>query len=184
MYRASVLVGSMALLASLTAAAVDVGDSAVAAKNDAGSEVRVKGVNGILLHRLDVAPNHTVEFFQLDTGMTAVRERYSADSGEHPMVQALNASGKQRFSLAMVFRGLTHNEPPAALLKADSEAAMLAEDARNWPKAATPPDSLKAAEGASHDLATSPNQSARSANLTTFATSAAQSCSSDFYGDN
>ena len=144
---------------------------------------RVKGVYGTMLHRINAGPKHTIEFFQLDTGITAVRETLPIDSGEQPLVDSTHRS-ESPFSLAEVFRLLSPRQTvPDALLRADAESEMITNDVRlfkGWPKFSPEPDSFGLKQ-----ISTSLTSHANTVSaLSATASAATQSCSSDYYGDN
>jgi len=145
------------------------------------SDERIKGINGTMLHRIHVGPSHRIEFFQFDTGITAVRETMSVDSGERPLVDSIKHSVP--FSLGEVFRQLSPREMvPHTLLRADAESEMITNDVKSykdWPKPSLLTDSF-----GPNETSSSPASRSSTASTMSAASAAAQSCSSDYYGDN
>jgi len=164
--------GLLALLLSTASfgGVADSGENTVPAQH-------VEGVNGLLLHRINVSPDHRIEFFQFEGGQTGTRETLSIDSGESSLLDPVTRENHAQ-SLADIFRRVApHQTVPQALLNADRKAAMLTLNSKSSQDAA-----LVDADGGKTSALVSA-QIPTSHTLAASAASAAQSCSDDYYGD-
>jgi hypothetical protein len=125
------------------------------------------GIRGTLLYKRELGRN-VIEFFEFDSGGTAVKETFDSTKGE-----ALLAGVDKEAALADTYRALQPDKPvPQVLINADARAAAEAQAQAQSPQANMSP--LAATAHADSEAAT-PSKHATA--------TGAPSCSPDNYGD-
>jgi len=119
------------------------------------------GVRGTLLKSVALSEHHSIDFFELDSGGTIVRETYSMDIPTEPRL----LRHKHSQGMAAIFQELRPDEVvPVALLEADARDVIR--------KRAEAENELYASDEADEDVDVEPVRIRQ-----------AVACSADFYGD-